>query len=443
MPLAAPAPAPAKPTPPALPATLAQKLVARAAGLETVTPGTVVTCKVDLAMSHDSSGPRRVAPLLRELGATVWDPERYVVVTDHYVPAADPEAEAIVRFTRDWVREARLPHFIDGKGICHVVLPEHGHVLPGRFIVGGDSHSPTGGAFGAYMFGIGATEMAGVLATGEIWLRVPHTIRLQWDGTLGAGVCAKDMMLFLCGRLGLGGGRYEAVEFAGRAVAALPMQERMTLSNMSAELGAQTGLIAPDTTTLAWLAEAGVPAATLDAIAPEHWRTDPGAALLESLCFDAAALAPQVAAPHSPANTGPVGDAAGQPVDIAYLGACTGAKLEDLRMAASVLRGRRVAPGVSLQLAPASLRDQQQAEREGTLAVLLDAGAHLLPNACNACAGYGASRFPAGSRAIASTARNFAGRMGDSGSAVWLASPLTVAASAVAGRITDPREMLA
>ncbi|MGO4331267.1 3-isopropylmalate dehydratase large subunit [Cupriavidus sp. 2TAF22] len=428
---------------PHVPATLAQKLVARAAGLDTVAPGSVVTCQVDLAMSHDSSGPRRVAPLLRELGAKIWDPERYVVVTDHYVPAADPEAEAIVRFTRDWVREARLPHFIDGKGICHVVLPEHGHVLPGRFIVGGDSHSPTGGAFGAYMFGIGATEMAGVLATGEIWLRVPHTIRLQWDGRLATGVCAKDIMLFLCGRMGLGGGRYEAIEYAGEAVAALPMQERMTLSNMSAELGAQTGLIAPDATTVAWLAEAGVPAATLDAIALAHWRTDPGAALLESHRFDAGALAPQVAAPHSPANTGPVGEVAGQAVDIAYLGACTGAKLEDLRMAASVLRGRRVAPGVSLQLAPASLRDQQQAEREGTLAALLDAGAHLLPNACNACAGYGASRFPAGSRAIASTARNFAGRMGDSGSAVWLASPLTVAASAVAGKIIDPREMLA
>ena len=424
------------------PATLAQKLVARAAGRNTVTPGTIVTCRVDLAMSHDSSGPRRVAPLLRELGAKVWDPERYVVVTDHYLPAADPEAEAIVRFTRDWVREARLPHFIDGEGICHVVLPEHGHVLPGRFIVGGDSHSPTGGAFGAYMFGIGATEMAGVLATGEIWLRVPHTIRLQWDGKLAAGVCAKDIMLFLCGRLGLDGGRYEAIEYTGEAVTALPMQERMTLTNMSAELGAQTGLIAPDATTLAWLAQAGVPAATLDAIALSHWRTEPGAPMLASHRFDAAALAPQVAAPHSPANTGPVDQAAGQHVDIAYLGACTGAKLEDLRMAASVLRGRRVAPGVTLQVAPASLRDQRQAESEGTLAILLDAGAQLLPNACNACAGYGPSRFPADSRAIASTARNFAGRMGESGSAVWLASPLTVAASAVTGCITDPRGLL-
>lgn len=426
-----------------LPATLAQKLVARAAGQAHVTPGSIVMCKVDLAMSHDSSGPRRVAPLLRELGAKVWDPSRFVVVTDHFVPATDPDAEAIVRFTRDWVREAGISNFIDNQGICHVVLPEQGHVLPGRFIVGGDSHSPTGGAFGAYMFGVGATEMAGVLATGEIWLRVPQTIRIVWHGTLGDGVCAKDIMLFLCAKLGLAGGCYEAIEFAGPAVSALPMQERMTLTNMCTELGAQTGLIAPDATTMAWLADAGVDSAVLATIDPRHWRSDADAPVLATHRFDAGTLAPQVAAPHSPANSAPVDLAAGEPIDIAYLGACTGAKLEDLRMAARVLRGRKVAPGVSLRVAPASVRDQQQAAREGTLGVLLDAGATLLPNACNACAGYGASRFPAGSRAIASTARNFSGRMGEAGSAVWLGSPMTVAASAVAGQIADPRPLLA
>ena len=202
-----------------------------------------------------------------------------------------------MRFTRDWVREQRLPHFIDGEGICHLVLPEHGHVLPGRFIVGGDSHSPTGGAFGAYMFGIGATEMASVLATGEIWLRVPHTIRVHWSGRLGDGVCAKDMMLFLCARFGLGGGRYETVEYAGPAVAALPMQERMTLANMSAELGAQTGYSGPDRTTLDWLAAAGVDAGALAGIDLAHWRSDDEAPLLASHVFDAAALAPHVAAP--------------------------------------------------------------------------------------------------------------------------------------------------
>nr|WP_029045094.1 3-isopropylmalate dehydratase large subunit [Cupriavidus sp. amp6] len=426
----------------ARPATLAQKLVARAAGLDYAEIGTVAMCQVDLAMSHDSSGPRRVAPLLQELGVGVWDPSRYVVVTDHFVPGGDAQAESILRFTRDWTRQAGA-ELIDAEGICHVVLPERGHVLPGRLIVGGDSHSPTGGAFGAYMFGVGATEMAGVLATGQIWLRVPHTIRLEWDGVLATGVCAKDINLFLCATLGLGGGRYEALEYTGSAVAALPMQERMTLANMSAELGAQTGLVAPDAVTLDWLAQAGVAAQVLAQIDLSHWRTDAQAPVLAHHRFDATALAPQVAAPHSPANSAPVDQAAGEPVQIAYLGACTGAKLEDLRMAARVLRGRRVAPGVTLQVAAASRRDQQQAEREGTLAILAEAGASLLPNACGACAGYGAARFPAGSSAIASTARNFSGRMGDAGSAVWLGSPMTVAASAVTGRITDPRTLLA
>src|SRR5690606_34951719 len=197
-------------------------------------------CRVDLAMSHDSSGPRRVAPLLERLGVPVRDPARYVLVTDHYVPAESEESEAILQFTRDWSRETGVT-LHDEQGICHVVLPEKGHVRPGMLIVGGDSHSCTGGAFGAYMFGIGATEMAGVLATGTIWLNVPETIRIDWDGRFQPAVAAKDVMLYLCGRFGMDGGRYQAVEFGGEAVAAMPMQERMNLCNMTAEFGGQAG----------------------------------------------------------------------------------------------------------------------------------------------------------------------------------------------------------
>ncbi|GAA5236027.1 3-isopropylmalate dehydratase large subunit [Verticiella sediminum] len=418
--------------------TLAQKLVARAAGLPSVRPGEIVTCKVDLAMMHDSGGPRRVRPHLERLGARVWDPDKIVVVTDHYVPAHDEDSRNIVRIARDWVREAGVSRFHDMEGICHVVVPQHGYIRPGMFAVGGDSHSPTGGAFGAYMFGIGATEMLGVLVTGEIWLKVPHTIRIEWRGQLSAGVSAKDMMLFLCGRLGMDGGQYQAIEYAGEAVRALSMQERMTLSNMTAELGAQAGLIAPDATTLAWLADAGVP--QLD-IAP--WHTDDGAGLLAEHVFDAAGLAPQVACPHNPANTNAAADLPRTRVDIAYIGACTGAKLDDLRMAAQVLRGHRAAPGVRLMVAPASARDQAAARADGTLAVLEAAGAELLPNACGACAGYGAHRFGEDTVAISTTARNFKGRMGADSSQVYLGSPYTVAAAAVAGHIVDPREVLA
>src|SRR5919109_1453565 len=260
--------------------TLAQKLVARAAGKASVTPGEIVTCKVDLAMVHDSSGPRRVKPMLERLGAKVWDPSKVVVITDHYVPPFDD-----------------------------------------------DSHSPTGGAFATYMFGVGATEMLGVLVTGEIWLKVPHTIVMEFDGALQPGVAAKDIMLFLIGRYGLDGGQYQAVEYRGEAIRKLPMQERMTLCNMTAELGGQTGLIASDETTQRFLRSP-----------VEVWQSDPEAPVLAHHRFNASELAPQVAAPHSPANTKPVDEFRDVRPNLAYIGACTGAKLEDLRMAAQVLR---------------------------------------------------------------------------------------------------------
>jgi 3-isopropylmalate/(R)-2-methylmalate dehydratase large subunit len=416
--------------------TLAEKLIARAAGRARVTPGEVVTAKVDLAMIHDSGGPRRVAPILKRLGVGLWDPGRVVLISDHFVPGDDPGGAAILSLTREWARENGVA-FHDGEGICHVVLPERGHLAPGMFAVGGDSHSPTGGAFGAFMFGVGATEMAGVLATGEIWLRVPGTIAIAWRGRLGPGVCAKDIMLALCARLGMDGGGYQAVEYSGEAIMALGMQERMTLCNMAAELGAQAGLIAPDAATAAYVAQAGGDPGDWRA-----WRGDAGAALAARHEFDAAALAPQVAAPHSPANAAPVGDHEGEKLDIAYIGACTGAKYADLRNAAAILRGRKPAKGLRILVAPASMRDQARAAADGTMAALEDAGAEILPNACGICAGYGSARLGEGVRCISTTARNFRGRMGAASSRVWLASPFTVAASAIEGRIADPRPHL-
>ena len=418
------------------PQTLAQKIVARAAGRDVVTPGEIVTCKVDLAMFHDSSGPRRLKPMLERLGAKVWDPDKIVLITDHYVPAIDEDSRKIIRIARDWASEVGLKNFYDGIGICHVVLPQKGHLTPGMFAVGGDSHSPTGGAFGAYMFGVGATEMLGVVVTGEIWLKVPHTLLMRWNNRLGAGVTAKDMMLYLCGKFGLDGAQYQVVEFAGTAISALDMQERMTLTNMTAELGAQTGLIAPDAVTSAFLREAG--ARHVD---PAAWQGDPDAATLATHDFDAATLAPQIAAPFSPANAAAAGDYQ-ERIDIAYIGACTGAKLTDLRAAAQVLKGKKIAAGVELLVGPASKLDQDQAEADGTLQTIIDAGAKILPTACGACAGYGEYRFGEDTNVISSTARNFKGRMGAASSRVFLGSPYSVAAAAVQGRICDPRELL-
>jgi 3-isopropylmalate/(R)-2-methylmalate dehydratase large subunit len=304
------------------------------------------------------------------------------------------------------------------------------------FCVGGDSHSPTGGAFGAYMFGIGATEMLGVVVTGEIWLQVPHTIFMKWSGRLADGVSAKDMMLAMLARHGMSGGAYQAVEYCGEAVAALSMPERMTLANMSAELGAQAGLVAADDTTREWLAAHG--AVDVDTL---PWHSDAGAPGTRHE-WNADTLEPQVALPHSPANARAVTDVEPTAIDVAYIGACTGAKLDDLRAAARVLAGRTIASGVQFLVAPASLEDAAAAEREGILRQLTDAGATLLPSACGACAGYGAA-IGEGVNVISSTARNFKGRMGAATAQVFLGSPYTVAASALRGRISDAREILA
>ena len=419
-------------------ATLAQKLIARAAGRDHVNVGEVLTCQVDLAMFHDSSGPRRLKPMLADIGAQIWDRNKVVLVLDHYVPAQDNDAQKIIQVTRDVAKEWQLPHVIDSEGICHVVLPERGHLKPGYFCVGGDSHSPTGGAFGTYMFGIGATEMLGVVATGEIWVQVPQTLRMVWSGALQKGVCAKDMMLHMIGQFGMNGGNYQAVEFAGDTVRGLGMQERMTLSNMSAEMGAQVGLIAADDVTTNYLKSVGVTDAQLDA--SHFFQTDEDADC-QRFEFDASQLSPQVAAPHSPENTKPVTAFANIKPTVAYIGACTGAKLADLRAAAEVLKGRKVASGVQLLVAPASARDQAQAAREGVMQILTDAGASVLPNACGACAGYG-GRFQEGATVISSTARNFQGRMGPASVQVYLASPWSVAAAAVTGNISDVREVL-
>ncbi|RMF10849.1 MAG: 3-isopropylmalate dehydratase large subunit [Alphaproteobacteria bacterium] len=417
--------------------TLAQKLIARAAGRKSVTPGEIVTCTVDLAMMHDSSGPRRVKPTLDRLGAKPWDPDKVVIITDHFIPPSDDQTAAIQTLTREWVKENGVSAFYDMQGICHVVLPEAGHLKPGMFVVGADSHSTTGGAFGCFMFGIGATDMAGVLVTGETWVRVPESIRYEWTGALQPGVCAKDIMLALCARFGLGGADYRVVEFTGSLIDRLDMRERMTLCNMAAELGAQTGLIAPDETTLQWIREAGGGEAE-----HEPWHADPDAPYSESHQFDAGVLEPQIAAPHSPENAAPAREHEGVRIDQAYIGACTGAKLTDLQMAAKVLAGKKVARSTRLLVAPASRRDTALAVADGTLSALLDAGAVMLPSGCGACAGYGGGVLGEGEVCIASTSRNFQGRMGARSSQVWLGSPYAVAAAAVAGEIRDPREFI-
>ncbi len=417
--------------------TLAEKIIARAAGREHVGPGEIVTCSVDLAMMHDSGGPRRIKPILEKLGVEVWNADRIVVVSDHFVPAVDVQSAEILNLTREWVATQGINNFYDMQGICHVVLPERGHLAPGMFAVGGDSHSPTGGAFGCFMFGVGATDMAAIVATGETWIKVPETISIDWSGKMPRGTCAKDIMLKLCASLGMDGGDYQVIQYSGEVISSFGMAERMTLCNMAAELGAQTGLIEADDTTLAFIEN--VTGARPDG---QSWQGDTDASYRKVFKFDAGELSPQVAAPHSPANAASVVEHAGTRLTQAYIGACTGAKLHDLKMAAEILEGQTVAPDIRLLVAPASVREMGQAARDGTLGILLAAGAILLPSGCGACAGYGAGVLGRDDVCITSTARNFQGRMGSKTAHVYLASPYTVAASAIAGEICDPRQFL-
>ena len=392
---------------PPTPMTLSEKIIARAAGKDSVKPGEIVTCAVDLAMMHDSSGPRRAGKMLDQLGVAPWDTSKIVIVTDHYVNDPDPGSVKTQEITRQWVADKKIGNFYPEQGICHVVLPEKGHLKPGMFCVGADSHSTTGGAFGAFMIGVGAMEMTGVLATGEIWVRVPETLRVSVSGTLSDGVAAKDLILKLCGDIGIMGANYMVVEYGGAAVRAMSVDERMTLTNMAAELGAKTGIIAADETTAEMLAAVGVGDVDINA-----WQ-------------------------------GEVAEHAGMSLGQAYIGACTGAKLEDLRMAARVVRGRKIAANTRFFVAPASILIHEAAAVDGTLKILEDAGATILPTGCGGCIGLGPARLDEDMTGISTTNRNFVGRAGPESSKLYLASAYTVAAAAITGEITDPRELLA
>lgn len=418
-----------------MPQTLTQKIIARACGRATVKPGEIVTVNVDLLMGQDASGPRRWRPRLEELNAKLWDPSKVVVVSDHYVPAVDAQSAEILNISRRFARDYGVKNFFDMQGISHAIMPERGLLRPGMFVAGGDSHTPTAGAFGCYAAGFGATDTTAIAITGETWTTVPETIKVQIDGELGPEITAKDVMLWLCREMGMENS-FKSVEFMGSTVSAMSMSERLVMSNMAAELGAEAGIIGVDEITIETLKATGG-----DYEGAEAWVADPDAQYYKTVTLDVTKLGPQVAAPHAPENTDDVGAFAAVKVDQCYIGACVGAKLEDLQMAASVLRGHRVSPDTRLLVAPATVRVTEKAAADGTLATLTAAGAILLPSGCGACAGMGAGIIAEGEVCLSTTNRNFQGRMGHKDASVYLASPYTVAASAVTGRITDPREL--
>lgn len=412
-------------------ATFSEKILSRKSG-RPARAGEVVTVSPDAVLSHDNSAA--ILQEFRKLGVErVWAPEKLVIVLDHIVPAADEKYARNHKAVREFVAAQGIPNFYDiNAGICHQVLPERGFALPGRVIVGSDSHTTSYGAFGAFAAGIGRTETASIWATGEIWLRVPETIRIDLAGAFPPGVSAKDLSLRILGDRGAEMANYKAVEFAGPAAAAMGVGARLTLANMSAEMGAKNGYFVPNPAVLEWLAGRG----RADF---EIASSDPDAAFESVLNYDLAALEPVAACPHSVDNVRPVAELGDVRIDQVLIGTCTNGRLEDLAAAARILKGRSVHPSVRALIIPASWEVYRAALRAGVLADLADAGCVILNSGCGPCLGAHQGILAAGEVCLSTSNRNFRGRMGSRDSAIYLASPETAAASALEGRIADPR----
>lgn len=414
--------------------TFAQKALARASGKETVEIGEIVNANVDIAMMDDILGPRiEIAAGLKELGVDVWDKSKVVVISDHYTPPCDIKQAEAVRFTRDWSEDKDVAYY-EYAGPCHQVLAENCFDQPGTLVVGTDSHTCMAGAFGAFGTGIGSTEMLGVVATGQIWLKVPESFRIEWKNLLSPGVFAKDMVLYDCGQIGHSGATYKALEYCGSAISALSMDERMAISNMAVEMGAKAGYIPPDEKTLEYLHQHN------NVRVYSLLYPDADAVYERNYVNDAALLVPQVACPHHVDNVHPVTEVAGTELTQVYIGSCTGGRLSDLRTAAKVLKGHKKAAGLRFLVSPASMEIYKAAMQEGILDILTEAGAVIVAPSCGLCLGAHTGILAAGESCISTSNRNFIGRMGSKNANVYLGSAATVAASAIEGRIADPRK---
>jgi 3-isopropylmalate/(R)-2-methylmalate dehydratase large subunit len=419
-------------------ATLAEKILARASGLEHVVPGQIVEGHVDLAMMHEQ-GAQTVGPF-HQMGAdAVWDPERVVIAIDHWVPASTEGAAVLHRILRKFAAETHLSHFYDvgEHGICHQILAENGWVVPGDLAVGTDSHTNMLGAMGAVATGIGPTEMAAVLALGRLWLKVPPTVRIEVRGQLGPGVTAKDLVLRIVGEVRTTGAAYKAVEYAGPTVGRLSMPERFTLCNMTTEMGAKTGMVAPDSKTFEYLAPIAKHA--MHPLSP-----DTDAAYERTIKIDVDGMPPMVACPYSPDNVRSLPEVVREhvKVDQAFLGSCTNARIEDLREGAAVMRGHKVAKGVRFIVSPASTPIYEQCLREGIIETFTEAGAVFTNSSCSACFGGNMGILAPDEVCASSSNRNFPGRMGAKEARIYLMSPAAVVATAIHGEIADPREYL-
>jgi 3-isopropylmalate/(R)-2-methylmalate dehydratase large subunit len=431
--------------------TLTEKILARHAARQSVSPGDNVWIDVDVLMTHDVCGPGTIGVFKQNFGpdARVWDREKVVIIPDHYIFTADSMANRNVDVLRAFVREQKLPHYYDVgtasyKGVCHIALPEEGHTRPGEVLLGTDSHTCTAGAFGEFATGIGNTDAGFVMGTGKLWVKVPPTMRFVFHGNMPPYLMAKDLILAVIGDVGCDGATYQAMEFDGDGLYALNVEERMTLCNMVIEAGGKNGVIAPDDVTLAYVNARNKHNKPYTVV-----KSDAGAKFVFEKVYDVTKMQPTVAKPHSPDNRATVREVQGTKLDRAYVGSCTGGKMTDFRAAAKILAGKTVKIDTFVVPATSEIAAGLKTERLGSRTleqIFLDAGAKLGEPSCAACLGGPADTFGRLNEplsCISTTNRNFPGRMGHKQAQVYLASPLTVAASAVTGRITDPREFVA
>jgi len=425
--------------------TITEKILARVSGKKTVKAGELVNAKIDVVMCHDVTTPAAISMLIEKGIDKVFDKNKIVVTPDHFQPAKDIKSAELHKRLDEWARRHKIKYYYKlGKaGVCHALLPEQGHIRPGEVIVGGDSHTCTYGAFACFSTGVGSTDLAAAIATGELWFRVPESIKFVLNGKLQKGVYSKDVILAVIARIGVDGALYKAMEFVGPALKDMSMEARMTITNMAIEAGAKNGVIGFDATTKKYLdkhLKGRVVRQAHHSKTYKVFESDADAEYVATDEFDCAKIEPMVALPSLPSNAVPIGQCKGRAMDQAYIGSCTNGRIEDLRVVAKILKGKEVK--IRTIVVPATPTIWKQADDEGLFDIFYKAGCVIAAPTCGACLGGFMGVLAEGERCVSTTNRNFVGRMGHPKSEVYLASPATAAASAIEGKLTDPRRFL-
>ncbi len=416
--------------------TITEKILCRHTDLKEIHPGMLINARVDIALGNDITAPIAIAEFRKAGGIKVFDRDKVVLIPDHFTPNKDIDSAQQCKFMREFAREQELTYYYDvGEvGIEHALLPEQGIVLPGDLVIGADSHTCTYGGLGAFATGVGSTDLAAVMMTGEVWLKVPETMKIVFSGQMKKWVSGKDLILYIIGSIGVDGALYKAMEFVGDTIGQLSMADRLTIANMVIEAGAKNGIFIPDDITKAYVAER--------AKRPySFYNSDPDARYEDVINIDVSNIEPQVAFPHIPSNVRGISQVGDVRIDQVVIGSCTNGRIEDLRIAAGILKNKKAAPHVRLIIVPATQGIYKQALQEGLIEIFIDAHAAVSTPTCGACLGGHMGVLADGERAVSTTNRNFIGRMGHTGSEVYLASPAIAAASAVLGRIAGPEEL--